>query len=118
MLEQPLLFCHNTAVLRELGAGLTVVQHLLLAERILGEMREVLGDPRRQLCPCGRVPTITQHQSACLKRHESRHRFAGGRRDGQRGNRADRDLPIHGHETAHRTQAQGTDAGEHEDHER
>src|SRR5207244_417894 len=34
------------------------------------------------------------------------------------GDRSGRDLPVDGHETAHRAEAQGADAREHDDHER
>ena len=117
-LEERLLFGDDAPVLLERGACLAAVQLLPLALRILGKALQVPGDLIRHLRPRHRVAPVAQHERACLEPQEWLNRISNRRGKAQRGDRAGRDLSVYGHETAHRTETQGTDAREHDDHER
>ena len=117
-LEERLLLGDDAPVLLERGACLAAVQLLPLALRILGKALQVPGDLIRHLRPRHRVAPVAQHERACLEPQEWLNRISSRRGKAQRGDRAGRDLSVYGHETAHRTETQGTDAREHDDHER
>ncbi len=116
--EQRLLLGDDAPVFLKRGACRAAVQGLPLAKRILGEALEVLGNLLRQLRPRHRVASIAQHKRARLEPREPRNRLSSGRGEAKRGDRAGRDLTVNGHETAHRSEAQGADARKHYDHER
>ena len=113
-----MLFGDDLAISGERGGRLAEVQRLPSALRVSGEALEIHGELRRQVSPRDRIARIPEHDGARFEPQERRHRFAGARGQAERGNRADRDLAVHRDQARHGAKAQGSNAREHDDHER